>query len=99
MKLTCPTCGGKLQTVIDAQPEWAVSLVRRTDKDRLDISEADYKKYTEALELVPKALEVLLAEGKYIKHESLTAEDLMTILQATDGLVDAILIKDYAQEA
>lgn len=49
---------GKLQTVIDAYPEWAIALVRKTDKNRLSISEADYKKYTEKLSSVPNALEV-----------------------------------------
>jgi len=85
---------GKLQTVIDAYPEWAVSVVRKKDKERLGLIGPEYAKYSEALSIVPSAHEVLLAEKKYIKHETLTAENLRTIFQATDELVDTILTGD-----
>ena len=89
---------GKLQTVLDAYPEWAISIVRKTDTNRSGISEADYKKYTETISSVPNALEVLATGKKYIKHEALTSENLRMILQATDELVDTIRIKYDARE-
>lgn len=90
---------GKLQTIIDAYPEWAIAVVRKTVKDRLGLSDADYEKYSESLSSVPNALEVLLAGKMYVKHESLTAENLMTILQATDEIADAILAKDKGSQS
>jgi hypothetical protein len=82
---------GKLRTVTRAYPEWAVALVRKIEKDQLKISDADYDEYKETISNVDKASEVLLMGKKYAKHEFLTAEDLMIILQATDKLVDRIL--------
>ena len=90
---------GKLQTIIDAYPEWAIAVVRKTVKDRLGLSDADYEKYSESLSSVPNALEVLLAGKMYVKHEFLTAENLMTILQATDEIADTILAKDKESQS
>jgi len=82
--------GGKLQTVLDAYPTWAISLVRATDAERLGVSESAYKRYTESVSSVPNAIGLLSAGKKYIKHNSLTADNLMALLQATTELVDSI---------
>jgi hypothetical protein len=80
-----------LQTIIDAYPEWAVAIVRDNDKERLRLSEPAYEKYKASVRPVDKAAEVLRAGKKYVKHEFLTAEDLMILLQAVDELVDAVV--------
>ncbi len=82
--------GGKLQTVLDAYPTWAVSLVRSIDAKRLGVSESAYKRYVESISSVPNAIGLLSAGKKYIKHNSLTTENLMALLQATTELVDSI---------
>jgi len=84
---------GKLQTVFDAYPEWAVALIRDKDKERLRLSDSDYEKYKASIQSVATAADVLQAGKKYVKHEHLTAEDLMILLQAVDDLIDAILDK------
>ncbi len=79
--------GEKLQTVIEAYPEWAVSLVRQRDLEKLAVTEAAYTKYGELLASVPHAKELLSSGKKYIKHNWLTAENLATILQASTELI------------
>jgi len=82
--------GGKLQTVLDAYPTWAISLVRSTDAERLGVSESAYKRYKDYISSVPNAISLLSSGKKYIKHNSLTAENLMILLQATTELIDSI---------
>lgn len=82
--------GGKLQTILDAYPDWAVSLVRDADAERLGASESAYKTYTESISSVPSAIGLISAGKKYIKHNSLTAESLMVLLKATTELADNI---------
>ena len=82
---------GKLQTVIDAYPEWAVAIVRKIEKDRLNFSDEEYEEYKEAIGVVDKAAEILITGKRYVKHEFLTAEDLMVLLQAVDKLLDSVV--------
>lgn len=82
---------GKLQTIIDAYPDWAISVIRIKEKDRLNISDGLYKEYKEAISEVDKASEILTSGKKYIKHEFLTGEDLMILLQAVDLVLRQIL--------
>ena len=84
---------GKLQTVLDAYPEWAVSLVREADADRLGVSKEIYRNYLDKIGTVPTAVGLLSAGKKYIKHEGLTSENLMTILQATTEFINSTLAK------
>ena len=84
---------GKLQTVLDAYPEWAVSLVREVDADRFGISKEIYREYLDKIGSVPSAVGLLSAGKKYIKHKDLTSENLMTILQATTEFINSILEK------
>jgi hypothetical protein len=83
---------GRLQTVIEAYPEWAVSLVRETDADRLGVSKEAYRKeYLDKIGDVSTAIGLLSAGKKFIKHTDLTSEGLMTIFQATTEFIDFIL--------
>lgn len=82
---------GQLQTIMDAYPEWAVSIVRKKEKDRLNLSDDLYQKYKEAVSSVDKASEIIASGKKYVKHEFLTGEDLMVLLQAVDRVLDHIL--------
>jgi uncharacterized protein YlzI (FlbEa/FlbD family) len=84
---------GKLQTVLDAYPEWAVSLVREGDADRFGVSKEIYREYLDKIGSVPSAVGLLSAGKKYIKHKDLTSENLMTILQATTEFINSILEK------
>lgn len=81
----------KLEADIDDYHEWAVAIVRKQDRDGLGVSEQEYKEYTQSVSAIDKASEILITGKKYVKHEFLTAEDLMTILKATDELVDNLL--------
>lgn len=80
---------GKLQTVMEAYPNWAVALVRKKDKERLGLSENDYDAYVTAVSTVPHAKTTLREGKKYLKHEELEAHQLMTVLKATDELASA----------
>lgn len=82
---------GKLETAVEAYPEWAISIVRKKDKERLRLADDVYRTYTYAIRSVGKASEILLSGKKFVKHEFLTSEDLITILQASDHLVDYLL--------
>jgi len=77
---------GKLQTLLDAYPEWAVSLVRESDAARLDIPEDAYRYYLEAISILPEATNELAAGKKYVKHSALTADALSALLSATTEL-------------
>jgi uncharacterized protein YlzI (FlbEa/FlbD family) len=77
---------GKLQTILEAYPEWAVSLVRESDAERIGVSADAYRKYLETLAAVPEAISILSSGKKYIKHDALTAETLRAILSATTEL-------------
>jgi len=77
---------GKLQTLLDAYPEWAVSLVREADAKRIGIPEDAYRKYIETIGALPEAISLLGSGKKYIKHDALTADTLMLLLSATTEL-------------
>jgi uncharacterized protein YlzI (FlbEa/FlbD family) len=77
---------GKLETVLEAYPEWAVSLVRESDAKRLQVQDGSYRKYLEALNAVPEAVSILSSGKKYIKHDALTADTLMALLSAATKL-------------
>jgi len=82
---------GKLQTVIDAYPDWAVAIVRKKEKELLHLSDEEYERYKEAIGVVDKASEILIAGKRYVKHEFITGEDLMILLQAVDKLLDSVV--------
>ena len=77
---------GRLQTLLDAYPEWAVSLVRESDAKRLDISGDSYRRYIEAITGLPEATGILGAGKKYMKQYALTADTMMLLLSATTEL-------------
>jgi len=81
---------GKLQTIMDAFPDWAVSLVRDGDAKRMGASDSAYKSYLESISTVPNAISLITAQKKYIKHDSLTAENLMVVLKAATELAGSI---------
>jgi len=83
--------GEKLETVIDAYPEWAIAIVRKKEKERINFSDAAYERYKEEIRPVEKAAEILRTGKKYVKHEFLTAEDLMILLRAVDNLLDTVI--------
>jgi len=83
---------GKLQTIIDAYPEWAVSLIRESDAEKCGASPQQYQKYFKDISNVSKAANLLGIGKKYISNDSMTAEDLMTILNATSKFAE--LVKD-----
>ena len=84
---------GKLQTILDAYPNWAVSLIRKSDAEKLQVSQEDYQNYLDGLSNIPQAFNLVKYDKKYIKHDLLTPDDLMVILQTTDKLADTILTK------
>lgn len=77
----------KLTTLLDAYPEWALSLIREADVARLGIGEQAYRQYLEAITVVPEAISILSTGKKYIRHDSLTADKLTALLSAATSLV------------
>jgi hypothetical protein len=82
--------GGKLQTIIDAYPEWALSLIRESDAEKCGASVQQYQKYVEDISNVSRAVNLLRTGKKYILNDSITAEDLMTILNATTKFAEGV---------
>ncbi|GEM_PF-921204 len=83
-----PCINEKLQTILEAYPEWAISLVRQQDADNLGVSQEDYTSYFESISPVQEAVNLLSSGKKFLKHEVLTSEDLNIILEATTMLVE-----------
>jgi hypothetical protein len=81
---------GKLQTVIDAYPEWAVSLIRESDAEKCGASPHVYQEYVRDISSVPKAVNIIGSGKKYMLNDSMTAEDLRIILNATTKLADNV---------
>jgi hypothetical protein len=90
---------GKLQTILDAYPEWALSLIRKSDSERLSAKPEQYQKYLDAIDSVPDAINLLSGDKKYIKHEALTVDHLMTILDATTIFAESIVKQNLAEES
>jgi hypothetical protein len=82
--------GGKLQTIIDAYPEWAVSLIRESDAQKLGATTHVYQEYIRDISSVPKAVNLIGFGKKYILNDSMTAEDLRVILNATTKFADNV---------
>ncbi len=85
---------GKLETILEAYPEWAVSLIREVDIDRIGTVDIQYQKYLSDLNSVPVALDLLGSNKKYLKHNSISAEDLEVILKATNEFAENIKDRD-----
>ena len=61
---------GKLQTVVEAYPEWAVSLIREVDAEKCGASPELHQKYLSDIDPVPKAVSYLaLAPVSYLWNE------------------------------
>lgn len=84
------TVQGKLQTVVDAYPEWAVSLIREVDAEKCGTSRELYQKYLGDIDSVPKAVSLLSLGKKYVTNDSITGEDLMGILKAATEFAEAV---------
>jgi len=82
--------GGKLETIIDAYPDWGVALIRESDAERCSASAEHYQKYLENIGTVPKAVNVLSLGKKYITHDSITGEDLMILLKAATDFAENV---------
>ena len=70
-----PRVAGKLQTILESYPEYAISLIRQQDAKNLDIVNDDYKYYLESISSVQEASNLLVSGKKFLKHEVLTSED------------------------
>ncbi|KPJ58321.1 MAG: hypothetical protein AMJ46_14335 [Latescibacteria bacterium DG_63] len=77
---------GRLRTILEIYPEWGFSLIRKSDADSIGVTAGQYRQYLDDLGLVPKAINMLSVGRKFIGHDSLTTEDVSTILKATTEL-------------
>ena len=80
---------GKLQTIIDAYPE-SVALIRESDAEKSGASPQVYQEYVRDISGVPKAVNIIVSGKKYILNDSMTAEDLQIILNATTKFADKV---------
>ena len=90
---------GKLKSVIEAYPDWAISLIRQHDADKVKASSELYKTYLDRISSVPGAAGLLSAGKMYIKHDDLTSEGLMTILEATTEFIKPILDREKKENS
>jgi len=81
---------GKYETILDAYPEWAVSLLRETDRDRLKADQQTYNQYMKSIEQVTPALNQLKSEKKYVLYDTITADALDIILKATTDFASCV---------
>lgn len=81
---------GKLETVLEAYPEWAVSLIREVDMARFGNVDKQYKKYLDDISSVPRAADILRLNKKYIKHDSTSPEDLDVILKVASEFAEHV---------
>ncbi len=82
-----------VKTVLDAYPNWAVSLLREKDVEFLEAPRELYQKYLDAVNAIPAASQVLASDKKYVKHDSITADDLRTILESTNNFAKGLKAK------
>ena len=82
--------GSKLQTIFDAYPEWALALITGSDAERCGVSPEHHQEYLEMVDSVPKAVNILALGKKYINHDSITNEDLVTLLEAATEFADRV---------
>ncbi len=80
----------KLATILEAYPDWAVSLVRDSDQNYLGASREQYQQYLNDVNEIPAAYNVLSLNKKFVRHEQLTAEALHKILNATSNLAESL---------
>lgn len=81
----------KLQTVFDAYPDLAASVIREVDAENLEIPTALYQEYKKTVDLnVPGASQVLTSGKKYIKPEEITPEGLEHLLVETTRVAEKL---------
>ena len=85
---------GKLKTVMIAYPDWALSLIRQRDADKVNASSELYGIYLDKIRSVPGAAGLLSGGHRYIKHDGLTYESLMIILEAATEFIKSILDRE-----
>jgi len=83
------TVQGKLQTIMEAYPEWA-ALLRQADAEKCGASPELYQKYLGDIDSVPKAISLLSLGKKFITNDSITGEDLMILLKAATDFAEAV---------
>jgi len=86
-----PTVRVKLQTVFEAYPEWALSLIREADAERCGATQEQYRRYIEDITPVPQAINILAGGKKFIQNDAITADDLTVILEATTVFAENIM--------
>lgn len=80
----------KFETILEAYPEWAISLIRESDANRCKASQEQYQKYLSSINEIPVAANILGSGKKYVKHDSITSEDLSTILKASNDFSEDV---------
>ncbi len=85
-----PNIAGKLTTIFEAYPEWALSLIRKQDAEKIGITDEYYREYMESLSLAQGAVNVLASGKKYIKNEELTKDTLEVVLETTILLAEKL---------
>ncbi|GAI03575.1 unnamed protein product, partial [marine sediment metagenome] len=80
----------KFETILEAYPEWAISLIRESDAERCRASEEQYQRYLSSINTIPVAANILGSGKKYIKHDSITSEDLSIILKASNDFSEDV---------
>lgn len=85
--------GSKPQTVLDAYPDWATSVIRQVDAEKLSVPTELYKEYLDVVKTVPGASATLASGKRYIKPQAITPDELDVIFTATTRLAENLLSK------
>jgi hypothetical protein len=85
-----PNIAGKLTTILEAYPEWALSLIRKQDPEKIGISDEYYREYMDSLSSMQVAVNVLASGKKYIKNEELSKDTLEVVLETTMLLAEKL---------
>ncbi len=81
----------KLQTILDAYPDLAASIIRQKDADTMGISGEAYQEYLETARAIPGASAVLASGRKYIRSEAITGDELDALFFGTTKLAEDLL--------
>lgn len=73
---------GKPITIVEAYPEWSVSVIREIDAKNCNATEKQYQKYLNRINNISAAMNKLSLGQKFVYHNTITSEDLMIMFSA-----------------
>ena len=82
---------GRKYTILDCYPEWASSVIRKVDAERLTIPPDIYQSYVDRVRAIPSASAILAGGKRYIRMGEINPDELEALFNASISTVDSIL--------